>query len=239
MSQSMKTQATQCPGKKHAFTLIELLVVVSIIALLVSILLPALSRARDQARTVMCMANQKQLHLATQLYVEDSDGYWPYFNTDLHPVYGANTPWDTVICMYLGGGGSFGDVGDSEYFTCPSAEQKNRAQRKIRTYAMNTWFGYEGGGSSWSQPFRRDSEVQQFNNLVLYGDGQYADISGGWTSPGIGIIPYAPYFTTPDTPHNDKCILTFTNGSINQFAIDKIVGSYSDNYNTLDVTWIP
>ena len=62
-------------GKRRAFTLIELLVVVSIIALLVSILLPSLSDARDQARRVVCMSNQHQLGLGSVAYSADWDDW--------------------------------------------------------------------------------------------------------------------------------------------------------------------
>ena len=55
------------------FTLVELLVVISIIALLVSILLPALGTAREQARVVMCLANTKHLGLVTQMYQNDHE----------------------------------------------------------------------------------------------------------------------------------------------------------------------
>ncbi len=67
----------------RAFTLIELLVVVSIIALLVSILLPSLSRARQQAQQVVCVTNLKQFATALQTYVVDSDGTLP---GPLHPA---------------------------------------------------------------------------------------------------------------------------------------------------------
>ena len=62
---------------KKAFTLIELLVVVSIIALLVSILLPSLSKARELAKAAACMSNLKQLGITTQCYVNEYNGYLP------------------------------------------------------------------------------------------------------------------------------------------------------------------
>jgi prepilin-type N-terminal cleavage/methylation domain-containing protein/prepilin-type processing-associated H-X9-DG protein len=59
-------------SRKSGFTLIELLVVISIIALLVSILLPALNAAREHARTVVCLANVRSLQLAWVLYANDN-----------------------------------------------------------------------------------------------------------------------------------------------------------------------
>lgn len=61
----------------RAFTLIELLVVVSIIALLVSILLPALGRAREQTHLVVCQVRLKQLGLGLTMYSQDNEDYFP------------------------------------------------------------------------------------------------------------------------------------------------------------------
>lgn len=60
----------------HGFTLIELLVVIAIISLLVSILLPSLTKAKELARGAACMANLKNINLAAQYYLEDTGGSW-------------------------------------------------------------------------------------------------------------------------------------------------------------------
>jgi len=70
---------------RKGFTLIELLVVISILALLVAILMPALNRARQQATSAVCLANQKSLILAWMMYEQEYEGSLPcgYIHEDL------------------------------------------------------------------------------------------------------------------------------------------------------------
>ncbi|MCG3138696.1 MAG: hypothetical protein HJJLKODD_02564 [Phycisphaerae bacterium] len=72
----MSTSVTRCPRKLHGFTLIELLVVVAIIALLISILLPTLANAREQAKFTRCLANMHDIiNTAVSYANSDTSGY--------------------------------------------------------------------------------------------------------------------------------------------------------------------
>lgn len=85
--------------KTTAFTLIELLVVIAIISLLVSILLPSLTMAKDLARRVACSAQSKSIGFSLQLYAEDNDSRYPLggLGNKFH-VSDIGRPWFDLLC---------------------------------------------------------------------------------------------------------------------------------------------
>ncbi|CAN5522219.1 hypothetical protein BH09PLA1_BH09PLA1_35070 [soil metagenome] len=132
----MLNQKPKSNGRASAFTLVELLVVIGIIAVLISVLLPALSKARERGNQVKCMANLKQIGLAMQIYTNDNKGMMPYgaaFNNSVLPeggVYpGENSDWTTLLANVMNRRGtSYNDqpvtgtsnLGSRAVFTCPT-----------------------------------------------------------------------------------------------------------------------
>jgi prepilin-type N-terminal cleavage/methylation domain-containing protein len=79
----------------HAFTLVELLVVIGIIALLVSVLLPALNKARQQANLIDCQSRLRQMGQALGIYVSENNGLLPYGDVAYVPTPNPNIPYVT------------------------------------------------------------------------------------------------------------------------------------------------
>ena len=84
--------------RKRGFTLIELLVVIVIIAVLASLLLPALSKAKYKAKDVNCKSNLRNMAIGLQMYVADCEGYPPAF---LFNINGKSYNWDQLLAKYL------------------------------------------------------------------------------------------------------------------------------------------
>jgi len=87
-------------GSFRGFTLVELLVVIGIIALLISILMPALTKARQSAYQIACGSNLRQWGMAVQQYVSDSKGKLPPYWSSGSAPYGA--AWDSTLAKYIG-----------------------------------------------------------------------------------------------------------------------------------------
>jgi prepilin-type N-terminal cleavage/methylation domain-containing protein/prepilin-type processing-associated H-X9-DG protein len=119
-------------GRRSAFTLVELLVVIGIIALLVSILMPALSRARASALTIQCQSNLRQLYLAQNFYADANGGRYTAIVYDNQNNPDPSNDWQNLVKNYLTDPqGPAGGV-----YHCPATSHPLRDVD--RTYGINT-----------------------------------------------------------------------------------------------------
>lgn len=82
------------------FTLVEMLVVTAILRILTTLLLPVTSKAKDKAHQVRCVGNLKQIGSATQMYINDYNGYLPHAGNQ-HQFLEATKSWKQLIVPYL------------------------------------------------------------------------------------------------------------------------------------------
>ena len=135
--------------KAKRFTLIELLVVIAIIAILASMLLPALSSARKRARVIKCINNERQIGLVVRFFVDDHNGYLPYYcmdsSTDVNGLPDNSKPyriWSQALYM-------MNYYKTSKLVKCPSDQDPytnedlgdDQANSSRPSYALNGYFG--------------------------------------------------------------------------------------------------
>lgn len=105
-------------NQTSGFTLIELLVVVSVMALLISLLLPALELARSEAQTVICASNHRQYGLSFQMYADDNTDAFPMF-ADNFPSPSAASYWYVISAEYISADPKDNPL-NADYRQCPA-----------------------------------------------------------------------------------------------------------------------
>jgi prepilin-type N-terminal cleavage/methylation domain-containing protein/prepilin-type processing-associated H-X9-DG protein len=154
--------------ERAGFTLIELLVVIAIIAILAALLLPALSKAKDKAKTINCLSNMRQWGFASVMYMGDNEDRLPLFG-DVFPPTPTMTYWFQKLAPYVAKSAG-ANPGNMEAYTaesrkCPGGNFGPPPFSRFTTAQFNDWncwvsVYYGAFGNPLTGPFYYGGEVK-------------------------------------------------------------------------------
>jgi prepilin-type N-terminal cleavage/methylation domain-containing protein/prepilin-type processing-associated H-X9-DG protein len=230
-------------SQRKGFTLIELLVVIAIIALLLSIVMPSLKRAKESAMRIVCMNNLSQIALAWYLYAEDNDGQLcsppnlaqpdPLYEWIRIPVYPLNTEEEYRLAMTDGVLWPY--TNDEGVYRCPTGEKE-----ELITYSIFPSMGWKSRDQyssleNYGTPYLKLNEIVSPTNRFVFTDE-------GRLTPDFYLVYYArdAWCDQPLQRHNEGQTFVFADGHAEHWKwIDPRTKEMSRlDWDTYFATWL-
>jgi prepilin-type N-terminal cleavage/methylation domain-containing protein/prepilin-type processing-associated H-X9-DG protein len=228
------------PQSGRAFTLIELLVCIGVIAILASLLMPALARARNRAQSITCLNNLKQLSIACLVYTDDYRDRLPY-NQGSDEIreavarnwyYNWTSPimsWEldsdntNTVLVTRGGIGPY-TSGAARIYRCPVDSVVSDIQaeagwtRRVRSISLNAMVGdageYSMNGTNVNNPgfvqFFKTTQIQQPSQIFMFIEEHPDSINDGYFLNRLA--PRLRWTDLPASYHDGAANLTFVDG---------------------------
>jgi prepilin-type N-terminal cleavage/methylation domain-containing protein/prepilin-type processing-associated H-X9-DG protein len=233
-----KSNSIAAIPSRAGFTLIELLVVIAIIAILAAMLLPVLSKAKEKAKSIACVNNNRQIALSFNMYASDNNDFLPPLNTGVWPLVTPNW-WFVILsnAKYMTSSSVSNNVWrcpvvkDTDinaatvaYYNSPCEGygplEGNTYTAGVIRYAMNT--DNSALGSLKLTQIQRASQIWLIGDVGVPKSGLRFDQAPGsdyWTEittkqPMVtGGWTFSPY-KQPACRHNSRAIFTFCDGHV-------------------------
>jgi len=208
----------------NGFTLPELLAVVAIIAILISLLLPSMQQAKENARRTACKANLHQIHVANMTYAAEHKGYiaqqgpwdvWSIWNKNFKPVWAGKSyqvdGWTGMGILYY-----HKYLSDGKAIWCPSQTSPILAYKGVNGFRANPWPAGAGGFNTWmSQPMIQRFQIEKRNSNLYPSNSTF--ISDGFA--------YSTYFN----PTLGDSVLYHHKTGYNYIRLDGSTSWYEDS----------
>ena len=227
---------------EQGFTLIELLVVIAIIAIMAALLLPALSRSKQQAEGINCLSNEKQLVFAWIMYADDNQSLFPPNGAEGNQAQERLKQWcagvllwpdsqpddpDNTNYMYL----SQSMIGpycshQTAIYRCPSDKYNcvefGAPYARVRSYSMNCFVGDPGAANGVSVDFdphcrayvkQSDMTLPTPANLVVFDDEHPDSINDGCLREW-GTSDTSTFADLPGSYHNGAVNFAYADGHV-------------------------
>jgi prepilin-type N-terminal cleavage/methylation domain-containing protein/prepilin-type processing-associated H-X9-DG protein len=211
-------------AQRRGFTLIELLVVIAIIAILAAILFPVFAEAREKARQISCLSNQKQLGTAMSMYMQDYDERFPNWRTVVPKSAddpNAKITWVENMQPYCK---------NKRIWICPSdninAEAKvlglGGGTVAVNSYWLNAYIFRWSGNTPTSPPSVTLAEINYPATSIVFCDGPVNDGQHVWPGPPVEWCKQVPVCVASQQRHSGGINFSFADNHTKWYRVEAL-----------------